>query len=695
MTTGAAARRQRRDEADPDADQAAAVGRHRDQASRPRRCASEPTRASCRRRASSARRCWRSCSPTRTGESSAATTSTTCWQPSAPTGTASDGHRPDRLHGRRQVDGRPRARRRRCRRPGRAAAGRADRGVLRARGRGRHSASIEEDVVLELLGNRRDVDRARRRSARAPSASAQALADHVVAWLEVDVDTAWNRVVDGRRSSARPRPRHLRRALRRARAALRWPSPTRSSAPRRRSTPRRSHRCARCVAASGCCGRRCIRSGSSGDTTSAPGRLRRLRRARRAAARAGRLRDRRRRRAQDAGGRRAGVARDGPARHHAVADASSPSAAASSATSPASAPPPTSAASPSCRSRRRSSPRSTRPTAARPASICRRRRTTSAPTTSRRPSMSLHETLATLPAAERAAGYAEVVKTALIAGGELWRARSRRRRRRRRRGDGVRTDEACDRRRRRARRRTAPGSQPRPHHRPRDRDGDRLRLLPPRRGGRARAAGGAAAFGARRPARGGRRAARRRRACRLRCDDVDPDAVVAATHRDKKRIGSDGPPYVLVAAARRGYATATPSMSRASVPRSTSCWLAKGRRREHPHRDHARRQPRPARAPAGGALRHDQLRRARAPDRRLRARARPRHALLPDATPRASSSTTSIASSELADAIIINPGAWTHYALGDPRRARDRGAAGGRGSPFRRRRIASSGGRRR
>jgi shikimate kinase/3-dehydroquinate synthase len=32
----------------------------------------------------------------------------------------------------------------------------------------------------------------------------------------------------------------------------------------------------------------------------------------------------------------------------------------------------------------------------------------------------LHETLATLPAAERAAGYAEVVKTALIAGGPLW-----------------------------------------------------------------------------------------------------------------------------------------------------------------------------------------------------------------------------------------------------------------------------------
>ena len=38
------------------------------------------------------------------------------------------------------------------------------------------------------------------------------------------------------------------------------------------------------------------------------------------------------------------------------------------------------------------------------------------------------DALATLPAAELAAGYAEVVKTALIAGGELWeRVRERRR----------------------------------------------------------------------------------------------------------------------------------------------------------------------------------------------------------------------------------------------------------------------------
>ena len=74
----------------------------------------------------------------------------------------------------------------------------------------------------------------------------------------------------------------------------------------------------------------------------------------------------------------------------------------------------------SCRCPPRSSRRSTRPTAARPASTCPRPRTTSAPTTSRRPCSPTPTTLATLPPEELAAGYAEVVKTALIAGGTLW-----------------------------------------------------------------------------------------------------------------------------------------------------------------------------------------------------------------------------------------------------------------------------------
>ncbi len=99
-----AAVRARRDEAAADADQAAALGRHRRRTSPRRRCASAPTPAPCPPRASSARRWLRSCSPTHTGRSSVAITSTTCSRPCAPTSSASDGTRPDRLHGRRQVD---------------------------------------------------------------------------------------------------------------------------------------------------------------------------------------------------------------------------------------------------------------------------------------------------------------------------------------------------------------------------------------------------------------------------------------------------------------------------------------------------------------------------------------------------------------------------------------------------------------
>ena len=105
-------------------------------------------------------------------------------------------------------------------------------------------------------------------------------------------------------------------------------------------------------------------------------------------------------------------------------------------------------------------------------------------------------TLASLPAEELAAGFVEVLKTGLLAGGALW--------------ERVRSIEALD-----------PGElddvvfacarykcevvaaderdaglrarpQPRPHGRPRDRGGERLRALPPRRGDRARPAGGAA-----------------------------------------------------------------------------------------------------------------------------------------------------------------------------------------------------------
>ena len=159
----------------------------------------------------------------------------------------------------------------------------------------------------------------------------------------------------------------------------------------------------------------------------------------------------------------------------------------------------------------------------------------------------LHETLATLPAAERAAGYAEVVKTALIAGGELWR-RVR---------DGA-VDDAdvvmqC------ARTKLAIVAAD-------ERDGGQRQLL---NLGHTigHAIETATGYGCYRHgeavALGLLAALRLSELDDLRAEvegllagqglptalrDVDPDAVVAATHRDKKRIGGDGPPYVLVAA---------------------------------------------------------------------------------------------------------------------------------------------------
>ena len=158
------------------------------------------------------------------------------------------------------------------------------------------------------------------------------------------------------------------------------------------------------------------------------------------------------------------------------------------------------------------------------------------------------DTLATLPAAELAAGYAEVVKTALIAGGSLWRRVA---------DGGAPDDEAIildcarmqarGRRGRRARRRHAPGPEPRPHRRPRDRDRDELPPLSPRRGGRRSACS---------PRCGWRHAAScasrwpscwRAAGLPTRLEGADPAAVVAATKLDKKRRGADVP-FVLVRA---------------------------------------------------------------------------------------------------------------------------------------------------
>ena len=89
MTTGETLIVTRGDEAAADADQAAALGRHRD--ARAGRGAARAHRLlhGARPRASSARRWSRSSSPTPTGASSAATTSTTCARRSPPTGSGS------------------------------------------------------------------------------------------------------------------------------------------------------------------------------------------------------------------------------------------------------------------------------------------------------------------------------------------------------------------------------------------------------------------------------------------------------------------------------------------------------------------------------------------------------------------------------------------------------------------------------
>ena len=131
--------------------------------------------------------------------------------------------------------------------------------------------------------------------------------------------------------------------------------------------------------------------------------------------------------------------------------------------------------------------------------------------------------LRTLPAAELAAGFAEVVKTALIAGGPLWErvrvARVRRCRVRRAARLRLCPHEARHRHRRRARVGAARGAEPGAHGRARHRGGHGLRALPPRRGDLDRADRGAAALrsrGARGRGRGAARAGRPTGRSRLR-----------------------------------------------------------------------------------------------------------------------------------------------------------------------------------
>ena len=118
-----------------------------------------------------------------------------------------------------------------------------------------------------------------------------------------------------------------------------------------------------------------------------------------------------------------------------------------------------------CRCRPRWWRRSTPPTAARPAWTCPRARTTPAPTTSPRRCCATRRRSTRCPAEEVAAGYAEVVKTALIAGGGLWARVRQGGAGGRTRDHGLRAHEARRGGRGRARRRAPPGAQPRPHGR--------------------------------------------------------------------------------------------------------------------------------------------------------------------------------------------------------------------------------------
>ena len=149
-------------------------------------------------------------------------------------------------------------------------------------------------------------------------------------------------------------------------------------------------------------------------------------------------------------------------------------------------------------------------------------------------------TLATLPAEELAAGWAEVIKTGLLAGGALW--------------ERVRSTESPDaagpdgarlrlrslqgrgRGRGRARLRSPRDPQSRPHGRPCDRGGDRVPALSPRRGGGAWASRCAAALASADTLREEVRAMLQRAGLPTQIEDgVEPEAILAALERDKKR----------------------------------------------------------------------------------------------------------------------------------------------------------------
>ena len=276
------------------------------------------------------------------------------------------------------------------------------------------------------------------------------------------------------------------------------------------------------------------------------------------------------------------------------------------------------------RCRRRWWRRSTPPTAARPASTSRRARTT--PGAYHQPSAVLCDPAAldTLPAEEAAAGYAEVVKTALIAGGEPVGARAPGRRR----SAAPRSWAACA----RSSRVVAED----------ERDGGRRQVLnlghtvghaieaatgyQRYRHGEAvadRAAGGAAPVRPRGAARRGGRAAGRARAAAAVRRGVGGRRAGAGRARQEARRGAGA--VRAGGGARRGDARATTSTRPRCARPSRRCT-----RHERPHRRPARRQLRRARPAPGGALRRADARGARGADQALRGRARPHRRVLAD-----------------------------------------------------------------
>ena len=221
-------------------------------------------------------------------------------------------------------------------------------------------------------------------------------------------------------------------------------------------------------------------------------------------------------------------------------------------------------------------------------------------------------------------------------------------------------------------------AQPRPHRRPRDRGRERLRALPPRRGRRPRAARGAAALRRRRAARRGRRALERH-GLPTSLDGaigVDDDP-----RGDRARQEGDAPRARLrpARAARRGRAGASGSIRVGSAPPWRSCEMT-----DQPGRGAARGRTSTCSAAATpsttGTSRLAELER---PDQGLRRRARAGGDVLPD-QPRGRVHRAPAPAAGGRRRRDRQRRGLDALQLRDPRRARARRAARGRGPPLRR-----------